>query len=99
MKILLLTYGNESSIEMVRSISELNTHEVYGCHYDTTNAGQAYLNKKYIVKCPNPFDVASQFLKWLDKFVTDAKIDKVFVTNCKMLKFLYDNSNFFNISN
>lgn len=93
MKILLLTYGNESSIEMVRSISELNTHEVYGCHYDTTNAGQAYLNKKYIVKCPNPFDVASQFLKWLNNFVIDTKIDKVFVTNCKMLKFLYDNWN------
>lgn len=91
MKILLLTYGNESSIEMTRSISELNAHEVYGCHYDIVNAGQAYLNKKYVVECPNPFKAASPFLAWLDNFVTDKKIDKVFVTNCKMLKFLYDN--------
>ena len=93
MKILLLTYGNESSIEMIRSIAELNTHEVYGCHYDTINAGLAYLNKNYIVECPNPFKTAPQFLKWLDNFVIDAEIDRVFVTNCKMLKFLYDNWN------
>ena len=91
MKILLLTYGNESSIEMVRSISELNTHEVYGCHYDTINAGQAYLNKKYIFECPNPWKSATDFLSWLEIFIKDNGIDKVFVTNCKMLKFLYDN--------
>lgn len=91
MKILLLTYGNESSIEMTRSISELNTHEVYGCHYDTVNAGSAYLNKKYIVVCPNPWKSPRVFLGWLENFVVDKGIDKVFVTNCKMLKFLYDN--------
>jgi len=91
MKILLLTYGNESSIEMTRSISELNTHEVYGCHYDVVNAGQAYLNKKYVVECPNPFKDVTRFLGWLDSFVANKQIDKVFVTNCKMLKFLYDN--------
>lgn len=91
MRILLLTYGNESSIEMVRSISELNEHEVYGCHYDTLSAGMAYLNKKYIVECPNPWKSSGEFLGWLGDFVVDKTIDKVFVTNCKMLKFLYDN--------
>lgn len=91
MKILLLTYGNESSIEMIRSISELNAHEVYGCHYDVVNAGQAYLNKKYVVECPNPFKDVTRFLGWMDSFVADKQIDKVFITNCKMLKFLYDN--------
>jgi ATP-grasp in the biosynthetic pathway with Ter operon len=91
MKILLLTYGNESSIEMVRSIAELNAHEVYGCHYDTVNPGQAYLNKKYVVECPNPFTVPTEFLVWFNDFVRYKAIDRVFVTNCKMLKFVYDN--------
>lgn len=91
MKILLLTYGNESSIEMVQSIAALNSHEVYGCHYDTVNSGRAYLNKKYVVQCPNPFSHAEEFSSWLDSFVVDYSIDRVFVTNCKMLKFLYDN--------
>ena len=39
MNILLLSYGNESSIEIVKSINELNEHTVYGCHWDTINAG------------------------------------------------------------
>ena len=91
MKILLLTYGNESSIEMVRSISELNEHEVYGCHYDTLNAGLAYLNKKYVASCPNPWKSPSGFFGWLGDFVSQKGIERIFVTNCKMLKFLYDN--------
>jgi len=91
MKVLLLTYGNESSIELVRSISELNIHEVYGCHYDILNAGQAYLNKSYIFKCPNPWKEKEEFVYWLNDFILKESIDKVFVTNCKMLKFLYDN--------
>lgn len=91
MKILLLTYGNESSIEMIRSIAECNEHEVYGCHYDTLNAGQAYLNKKYILTCPDPWKRPEAFLGWLNDVVLSHSIDKVFVTNCKMLKFLYDN--------
>lgn len=91
MKILLLTYGNESSIEMVRSISELNEHEVYGCHYDTLNAGLAYLNKKYVISCPNPWKSPPEFLGWLRNFVNSRGIERIFVTNCKMLKFLHDN--------
>jgi hypothetical protein len=91
MKILLLTYGNESSIEMTKSISELNAHEVYGCHYDVVNAGLAYLNKKYVFECPHPWKSTSLFLSWLNNFIVEKSIDKVFVTNCKMLKFVYDN--------
>lgn len=91
MKILLLTYGNESSIEMTKSISELNQHEVYGCHYDTTSAGKAYLNKNYIFSCPDPWKDSILFFDWLDAFIASKNIDKIWVTNCKMLKFLYDN--------
>lgn len=90
-KLLLLTFGNESSIEIVKSVAELNTHVVYGCHYDTTNPGRAYLNKKYIFECPNPFKDSNGFLNWLNDFVDSNVIDNVCVTNCKMLKFLYDN--------
>jgi hypothetical protein len=91
MKVLLLTYGNESSIEFVQSAAALSAHEVYGCHYDTINPGLAYLNKNYIFQCPNPFVNSTQFIKWLNNFVVINGIEKVFATNCKMLKFLYDN--------
>lgn len=91
MNVLLLTYGNESSIEIIKSVVELNEHNIWGCHYDTTNPGRAYLNKNFIVKCPNPWDNGEEFLSWLNSFVFDKCIDRVMLTNCKMLKFLYDN--------
>ena len=91
MNVLLLTYGNESSIEIVKSIAELNGHNVWGCHYDTINPGRAYLNKNFIFKCPDPWKQADDFLVWLNSFIFEKCIDRVMLTNCKMLKFLYDN--------
>ena len=90
-KLLLLTFGNESSIEITKSVSELNTWEIYGCHYDTLSPGRAYLNKNYIFECPNPFKESNKFLSWLNEFVSDRSIDAVCVTNCKMLKFVHSN--------
>lgn len=91
MRVLLLTYGNESSLEFAQSVNELAQHELYGCHYDTINPGRAYLNKNYIFQCPNPFSDATQFLKWLNNFIVVHSMERVVLTNCKMLKFLYDN--------
>ena len=93
MNILLLSYGNESSIEIAKSINELNEHTVYGCHWDTINAGRAYLNTNFILEISNPFDFdgLSHFLQGLESIIETRAIDLVYVTNCKLLKLIYEN--------
>lgn len=98
MNILLLTYGNESSIEIATTLQKLNLHTLYGVHYNTLNAGQYYINKNYIYKIIDPFIKGNEnlFIRYLqeDK-IYGLNIDKVIVTNCKMIKFIYDNYNMF----
>ena len=92
MNILLLSYGNESSIEIAKSVNELTEHVVYGCHWDIVNAGRAYLNRDYIIKTPNPFrDGASAFFDTVNDVISDKEIDVVYVTNCKLLKLIEEN--------
>jgi hypothetical protein len=92
MNVLLLSYGNESSIEIAKSINELTNHVVYGCHWDTTNAGRAYLNKNYIFTTPNPFrDGPTAFFDVVNDIISDCEVDLVYVTNCKLLKLVEEN--------
>ena len=93
MNILLLSYGNESSIEIAKSINELNEHVVYGCHWDTTNAGRAYLNSSFILTVADPYAVngVSDFLRDLEEIIDEEAIDLVYVTNCKLLKLIEEN--------
>ena len=93
MNILLLSYGNESSIEIAKSINELNNHVVYGCHWDTVNAGLAYLNANYVLQIPNPYEIGhfSYFIGVIDGLIEQKNIDRVYVTNCKLLKLVFEN--------
>ena len=65
---------------------------MYGCHWDTVNAGRAYLNKNYIAKTPNPFkDGPMAFFDEVNDIVSDNEIDVIYVTNCKLLKLIEEN--------
>jgi len=90
-RILLMTFGNESSIEFVKSLTKTNKHSLWGCHYDTMNAGRAYLTAKRILQVPSPFDEPHKFLARVEEIVTEKSITDIVYTNCKMMKFVYDN--------
>lgn len=88
--VLLLTAGNESSIEIFKSSFALTNVCVYGAHYDPTNAMQYYMSD--VIATKNPFEVSSQeFFIDLRNIVDDNKIDFILLTNCKMIKYFYDN--------
>lgn len=88
--ILLLTYGNESSIELVKSISSLNKHSVWGCHYDTLNAGRAYLTSSKILEVASPSADPARFVQDVEGIIARFGIDSVVYTNCKMMKFVHE---------
>lgn len=89
-KILILSFGNESSIEIIKSLAPLNRFEIHGAHWDIHNPGKAYLNKKFIHQIANITDPLTFFAD-IKKLVDELDIEYIFVTNCKILKCIYDN--------
>ena len=73
-RILLMTFGNESSIEFVKSLTKTNKHFLWGCHYDTMNAGRAYLTSTRILEIPSPFEEPQAFLARVEEIVTEKRI-------------------------
>ena len=90
MRFLLLSAGNESSIEIIKSLSELNEHSIYGAHWNLVSPIKTYLNKNRIIKVSNPFINEVSFTNQINKAIETLNIDKIFVTNCKLIKFIKD---------
>lgn len=88
--ILLLTYGNESSIEIVKSLAATGQHAVWGCHYDTMNAGKAYMTRNRILTIASPYDHPEKFVADVEEASISLGISSIVYTNCKMMKFVYD---------
>lgn len=91
---LLLTYGNESSLEAAKSLLKYNNAVLFGCHYDTDNPGQVYLNSKYIFTVPNPFIADHEihsFFSRLNDIIADNRITYALITNCKVLRLISEN--------
>jgi hypothetical protein len=90
MNILLLSAGNESSIEIIKSLSEESDYQIFGCHWDDISPIYAYMNRSYFRKVPNPFIDESLFISSLNSLIDSESIEGVLVTNCKLIKFVYD---------
>jgi hypothetical protein len=91
MNVLLLTCGNESSIEIIKSLAQLNVVTIHGAHYEPLNPSHAYLNKDLYFHEIRNLIYPQDFLDDVAKLVQEHNIELIFTTNCKIIKLIYDN--------
>lgn len=95
--ILLYTAGNESSIEIIKSINDLHgivDINIYGAHYNLKSPIRTYLPASNVIKCLDPFDknvTVEMVINDLIDIIKRYNIGMVYVTNCKLLNYMYLN--------